>query len=146
MITLDSLLFITMIPIDCKITNFSLHLFVCFFLRDHHNWWAPNKLLAENPLASTLHIQSFSAHYTVLWTENSMKTISSITPAIIENMEYTIVKAHVPVIDMKLGVSTWHCVSLCFVSLPASNVWLPFQAKNNARSAPVYTVSLAPKP
>ena len=30
-ITLVSLLFITMIPIDCKITNFSLYLFVCFF-------------------------------------------------------------------------------------------------------------------
>ena len=31
MTTLVSLLFITMIPIDCKITNFSLYLFVCFF-------------------------------------------------------------------------------------------------------------------
>jgi len=31
MTALVSLLFITMIPIDCKITNFSLHLFVYFF-------------------------------------------------------------------------------------------------------------------
>jgi len=31
MTTLVSLLFITMIPIDCKITKFSLNLFVCFF-------------------------------------------------------------------------------------------------------------------
>ena len=32
-ITLVSLLFITMIPIDCKFTNFSLYFFVCFFER-----------------------------------------------------------------------------------------------------------------
>jgi len=31
MTALASLLFIAMIPIDCKITNFSLHLFVYFF-------------------------------------------------------------------------------------------------------------------
>jgi len=31
MTALASLLFIAMIPIDCKITNFSLHLFVNFF-------------------------------------------------------------------------------------------------------------------
>jgi len=31
MTDLVSLLFIAMIPIDCKITNFSLHLFVYFF-------------------------------------------------------------------------------------------------------------------
>ena len=30
MITLVSLIFITIIPIDCKMTNFSLHLFVYF--------------------------------------------------------------------------------------------------------------------
>jgi len=28
--------FLTFIPIDCKITNFSLYLFVCF-LKDYHN-------------------------------------------------------------------------------------------------------------
>jgi len=32
MTTLVSLLFIAMIPIDCKITNFSLHLFVYFLV------------------------------------------------------------------------------------------------------------------
>ena len=31
MTALVSLLFIAMIPIDCKVTNFSLHLFVYFF-------------------------------------------------------------------------------------------------------------------
>jgi len=56
-----------MIPTDYKITNFSLYLFVCF-LGDYHNyfWHAPSYYLVENLLASTLHIHSFSAHYTSL--------------------------------------------------------------------------------
>jgi len=33
-----------------------------------------------------------------------MKIISTIKPAITENMECTIVKAHAPVIDIKVGV------------------------------------------
>ena len=54
--------FITMIPINCKITNFSLYL---LFLRDYHHyfWCVPNKLLVENPLASTLHIQPIMQCY-----------------------------------------------------------------------------------
>ena len=56
-----------MIPIDCKITNFSLHLFVCFFeITIIISWHAPNKLLEENLLASTFRIHKFSAHYAVL--------------------------------------------------------------------------------
>jgi len=30
------------------------------------SWRMPNYILVENPLASTLHIHSFSAHYAVL--------------------------------------------------------------------------------
>ena len=61
------LLFITMIPIDCKIINFSLHLFVCFFeITIIIFWRTPNKVFVENPLASTLRIHSLSAHYAVL--------------------------------------------------------------------------------
>ena len=52
---LFSLLFITMIPIACKITNFSLQLFVS-------SWRTPNYQLVENLLASMLHIHLFSAH------------------------------------------------------------------------------------
>jgi len=47
-----------------------------------------NKLLVENLLASILRINSLSAHYIVLYTEN---------------MDGTIVKAHAPVIDIKVG-------------------------------------------
>ena len=64
MIILVSLLFITN---DYKITDFPLHLFVAFFeITMIISWCAPNKLLVENPLARTLHIHSFSAHYAVL--------------------------------------------------------------------------------
>ena len=34
-----------------------------------------------------------------------MKSISKTNPAIMENTEYTIVKAHTPVIYIKMGVS-----------------------------------------
>jgi len=64
-----SLLFIAMIPIDYKITNFFLILFVIFFLRDHHNYFLAHTQLiikVENLLATTFHIQSFLTHYTVV--------------------------------------------------------------------------------
>jgi len=35
MIALVSILFIAMIPIDCKITHFSLYLFVCFLGKNY---------------------------------------------------------------------------------------------------------------
>ena len=37
--TLFSLLFIVIIPIDFKITIFSLHLFVYFFCNNYNIWW-----------------------------------------------------------------------------------------------------------
>ena len=49
--------FITMIPIDCKITSFSLYLFACcFFYKDQYNYFLvrAQKLLAENRLASSV--------------------------------------------------------------------------------------------
>ena len=62
-----SLTFISMIPIDYKIINFSLHLFLSFFeITKIISWRTHNKLLVENPLASMLRIHSFSAHYAVL--------------------------------------------------------------------------------
>jgi len=66
------------------------------------SWRARNKLLVENPLASMLRIHLFLAYYTALYTESSMKSISTIKPAITENTEYTIVA---PVVDIKVGVS-----------------------------------------
>ena len=47
-----------------------------------------------------------------------MKSISTINPAITENTDGTIVKAHAPVIDIKVGVLPKHSVSLRFVFFP----------------------------
>jgi len=48
-----------------------------------------------------------------------VKSISTIKLAIMENMECTIIKVHTTVIDIKVGASPKHGVSLRFVSLPA---------------------------
>ena len=48
-----------------------------------------------------------------------MKSISTINPAITENMECSIVKARASFIDLKVGVSLGHGVLLRFVSLLA---------------------------
>ena len=66
-----------------------------------------------------------------------MKRISIINPAIMKNTDGTIVKACAP---YKSG-----CVALtvCIITLRfasrSSNVWLPFQAKNNVTSTPAST-------
>jgi len=44
-----------------------------------------------------------------------MVGISTIDPAITENAECIIIKVHTPVIDIKVGVSPQHGVSLCFI-------------------------------
>ena len=131
-----------MIPIDCKITNFSLYLFVSFFweVTIIISYLAPNKLLVENLLASTLRIQSFSAHYAVLWTENSMKSIS--TNQISHYGKYGMhdCQSPCPSYWYKSGcaILRWCIFTFCFAS-SSSNVWLAFQAKNNARSIPACT-------
>jgi len=62
-----------------------------------------------------------------------MKSISTIDPAITENMEIMIVKPYATVIDIRVDVSPQHGVSCLFQAL--SNIWLTFPAKNNLRSA-----------
>ena len=42
-----------------------------------------------------------------------MKSISTINPAIMENTDGTIVKAHAPGIDTKVGASPYH-YALCY--------------------------------
>ena len=92
----------------------------------------------ENLLAGMLRIHSFSAHYTALYTENSMKSIFTINPIIAENMERSISEAHTPVIDLKVSEELDHAVSLRFVSLPALRS-VTFQANNTTRSIPAST-------
>jgi len=80
------------------------------------SWCALNYKLVENPFASTVHIYSFSAHNTVINREQH-KSISTINAAIMENTECSIVKVLVSFINLKVGVSLAHVVSLCFVLL-----------------------------
>ena len=68
-----------------------------------------------------------------------MKSISTINPAIKENTDGTIVKARAPVIDVKVGVSPWHDVSLRFVSFPGLLMVGYHSAKNNVTSTPAST-------
>jgi len=69
--------------------------------------------------------------------ENSLKSISTINPVSTENTECLIVKVRTSFIDLKVGMSLNHGVSLCFVSLLAfPTFWATFQAKNNVRSTP----------
>jgi len=129
--TLVSLIFITMIPIDCKITIFSLYLFASFLI----NYFLASAqiLICVNSLASTLCVHPFSAHYTALQSVNSMKSISTIKPAITENTECLTVKVP-PIYRLKVAVSPDHGVPLWFISL--WTLWATFQAKNNVRSTP----------
>ena len=65
-----------------------------------------------------------------------MKSISTFNPAITKNTECLIVKecASLNFIDLKVGMSLNHGVSLRFISLlTLQTCW---QAKNNVRSAP----------
>jgi len=69
-----------------------------------------------------------------------MKSISTINPAITENTDGTIVKAHAPVIDIKVIVITLtQCIITLHFAFRSLNIWLPFQAKNNITSAPART-------
>ena len=126
-----------MIPIACKLTNFFLHLFVSFLKRDYNNYFLAHAqlLISRKPISQIFtHFQPIMQHYKQ---ENSTKSNSTINPAITENMECLIIKAHASFINLKVGVSLNHDVSLCFVSLlNFRTCWATFQAKNNVRSTP----------
>jgi len=72
-----------------------------------------------------------------------MKSISTINLAIMENTECSMVKMRTSIINLKVGVSLAHGVSLCFVSLLAYPVCrATCQAEKNVRSAPALTLVL----
>jgi len=58
-----------------------------------------NKLLVQTSLANTLHVYRFSADYTLLEMENSMKSISTVNPANMKNTEDSLVKMRATAID-----------------------------------------------
>jgi len=92
-----------MIPIDCEITNLSLHLFVCFF-KDYHNYFLVRAYLLISGKRRT-----------------TRKSISTINPVIMENMKYSIIEVRAPFISLKVGMSLDHDVPLSFVS-SSSNI------------------------
>ena len=65
--------------------------------------------------------------------ENSVKSISTINPAIMENTDCLIVKTCISFINLKMhGCVAW---SWCINTL-SSLWWVTFQAKDNVRSTP----------
>ena len=88
--------------------------------------------VVENTLASMLCIQSFLAHY-------KQQIISTINPAITENMKCSVIEAHTQYIDLK--VVRHFVIVQHYILLPAlRTLWLTFQARNSVRSAPASTV------
>ena len=65
----------------------------------------PINISGESVSQYTSYSLNFSPLRSVVNRENNTKSISSIKPAITENMECMIVKVHAPVIDIKVGVS-----------------------------------------
>jgi len=66
-----------------------------------------------------LRIKAFSAHYAPLYTEKSMRSISTINPAIKENTKRSIVKVRALFTNLKVGISLDHGILLRFISLLA---------------------------
>ena len=71
-----------------------------------------------------------------------MKSTSAINPVIIENTDGTIVKAHAPVIDIKVGVSPLHSVSLRFVFLPGFRMFGYHSKQRITLQAPLLALHL----
>jgi len=75
--------------------------------------------------------------------ENSLKSIPISNPAIMENMECSIISARAPVIDLKVEVSVGHDVSLFFQLLRTH--WVTFQAYKSVRSTSARTAFIYSK-
>ena len=110
---------------------------LAFILRNYHIYFLEHQVLIIGKSVSQY--ASYSLIYSPLHSvinENSMKSISTINPAITENTECLIIEACTLVINLKVGVSLYHGVSLPFVLLPALGIlWVTFQAKNNVKRA-----------
>ena len=86
--------FIYIIPIDCKITNFSLYLFVSF-LKDYHNYFFVHAqlLISGKPVSQyTSYSLIFSPLHSIINGEQH-KSMSIINLPITEIMEYCLLLA-----------------------------------------------------
>ena len=109
-----------------------------FKKNDHHNFFLACAQLftSGKSVTSTLHVHSLSAYYTVLYTENSTKSVSTITPAIKENIWNVWLSECTPVIDWKVCMC---CSTMMYHYSLFPAALNTFQAKNTARSAPAST-------
>ena len=126
-ITLISLLFIYLTPIDSKITNFSLSLLVCFFSTSSYHFKRKNDyqliflcippIIKQRKIHQTVRFIFTCSSYSVT-IDNSMKSISAINLAIMKNTECSIVKAHATNINQQ-----WVCQLIMvnhYASFPAT--------------------------
>ena len=113
------LLFITMIRIDCKITNFSLYLFVRFFTSNaNRNIRGHIKILfGMHPALISRKSVSLYALYSLIFSplhnREKHKSFSTNNPAITEKQN---VGSPKPDINQKVGVLLNHVESLHFIS------------------------------
>ena len=112
-----------MIPITCKITNFSSYTFVyffdnfscliCVYCFAGKNSWRVSIITYRNTDKPVCFVLSFVAFVTQA--KNSMKNISAIHPAITENMENTLVKCAPPKINYWKAHNTSYSAMFCLL-------------------------------
>ena len=117
-----------------KITNFSLYLFVCFLW--DHSWRAPNKLLVENLVSQyASYLLIFSPLRSVIGSEQHQKHLYNQT-RYYGKYEMHDRQSACPSYWYKSGcVALTRCIIMLRFASNSLNIWLPFLAKNNARSA-----------
>ena len=138
-----------MIPIACKITNFSLHLFVYFFekiiilvvrisLCRKEYLACTSTINYRNTDKPACLVLSFVAFVTQV--KNSMKGIFAIHPAITENMENTLVK-RAPKINYWKAISQYASYSAMFCPLH-SNIGKESSMKSISAIHPAITKNM----
>jgi len=130
--TLVSLFFVYMIPIDCKINNFSLYLLV-YFLKDYRIYFLVRAqlLISGKPVSQyASYSLIFSPLCSFINVEQHKKYLYTINPAITENTECSIVTARTSFIDLEW---VYRCITSFVLLLAVRTCWT---AKNNARSTP----------
>ena len=119
MTTIVFLLFIYMIPIDCKITNFSLYSFVSFLkITIIVSWHAPSNLFSGKPISQyALYSLIFSPLCSVINREQHKNYPYNQSSHNRKYTECSIIKVCASFINFKVGVSLGHGFVLLLVVL-----------------------------
>jgi len=139
--TLVSLLFITMIPIDCKITNF-LILVCLLFLRDHHNYF----LACAQSIISGKSVSQYASYSLIFSPLHSIMSREWHEKHLYNQFghyrKYRMLDCQSTCLSYwyKSGyVALTRCITTLRFTSSFSNVWLIFLAKNNVRSTSAST-------